>query len=166
MMPKPPRGARVAGSSQGSSDSADSCVAARQVCYALGPPPPTGREPNVTRPLLDESRVHPAIRARLDGEGREVIAEVEAAIAANRIVVVGMAMNPFPRKARKLLDAAGVAYKYLEYGSYLSAWRKRLPLKLWTGWTTFPMIFVDGQFIGGANELERLGVETLKKGAA
>jgi len=110
--------------------------------------------------------VHPAIRARLDSEGREVVAEVEAAIAANRIVVVGMSMNPFPRKARKLLDAAGVAYKYLEYGSYFSAWRKRLPLKLWTGWTTFPLIFVDGQFIGGANDLERLGVATLKQGAA
>ncbi len=120
----------------------------------------------MTRPLLDESRVHPAIRARLDAEGREVVAEVEAAIAANRIVVVGMSMNPFPRKARKLLDAAGVAYKYLEYGSYFSAWRKRLPLKMWTGWSTFPMIFVDGQFIGGATDLERLGVESLKKGAA
>jgi len=120
----------------------------------------------VTRPLLDEARVHPTIRARIDGEGREVIAEVEAAVAAHRVVVVGMALNPFPRKARRLLDTAGVAYKYLEYGSYFSAWRKRLPLKLWTGWTTFPMIFVDGRFIGGAQELERLGVDTLPKGGA
>ena len=120
----------------------------------------------MTRPLLDEARVHPAIRGRIDSEGREVIAEVEAAIAANRVVVVGMAFNPFPRKARRLLDAAGVPYKYLEYGSYLSAWRKRLPLKLWSGWTTFPMIFVDGQFIGGYTDLQRIGPESLKKGAA
>jgi glutaredoxin-related protein len=120
----------------------------------------------VTRPLLDESRVHPSIRARIDGQGREVIAEVEAAVAAHRVVVVGMALNPFPRKARRMLDAAGVPYRYLEYGSYFSQWRKRLPLKLWTGWTTFPMIFVDGVFIGGAEDLARLGPETLKKGAA
>ena len=33
--------------------------------------------------------------------------------------VVGMRMNPFPKKARRLLDAAGLAYKYLEYGSYI-----------------------------------------------
>ena len=120
----------------------------------------------MSRPLLDESRIHPAIRAHIDAEGRAVIAEVEAAIAANHVVVVGMALNPFPRQARRLLDAAGVTYKYLEYGSYLSQWRKRLPLKLWTGWTTFPMIFVDGQFIGGAKDLERLGPATLKKGGA
>ena len=119
----------------------------------------------MTRQILDDSRVHPAIRARIADEGRAVIAEVEAAVAANAVVVVGMAWNPFPRKARKWLDAAGVPHKYIEYGNYASAWRKRLPLKLWTGWTTFPMVFVQGQFIGGANELARLDPATLKKAA-
>jgi glutaredoxin-related protein len=119
----------------------------------------------VTRLILDDSRVHPAIRARIADEGRAVISEVEAAVAANAVVVVGMGLNPFPRKARKWLDAAGVPYKYIEYGSYVSAWRKRLPLKLWTGWTTFPMVFVHGQFIGGANDLARLDPATLKKAA-
>jgi glutaredoxin-related protein len=133
-----------------------------KVCYAEGPVQPAGT--TVTRLLLDESRVHPAIRDRIAGEGRAVIAEVEAAIAANKIVVVGMGLNPFPRKARQWLDAAGVPYKYLGYGSYFSAWRTRLPLKLWTGWTTFPMVFVDGQFIGGYQDLARLDAATLKKG--
>jgi monothiol glutaredoxin len=119
----------------------------------------------VNRLLLDESRVHPAIRTRIAEQGRAVIAEVEAAVAANKVVVVGMSLNPFPRKARRWLDAAGVPYKYLDYGSYVSGWRQRLPLKLWTGWTTFPMIFVDGQFIGGAEDLARLDPATLKKGA-
>jgi monothiol glutaredoxin len=32
---------------------------------------------------------------------------------------------------------------YLEYGSYTKGWRRRLALKMWTGWPTFPMIFVD-----------------------
>lgn len=120
----------------------------------------------MTRPILDESRVSPAIRARISDEGKDVIAEVEAAVAANAVVVVGMRWNPFPGKARKWLDAAGIAYKYIEYGSYVSQWRKRLPLKLWTGWTTFPMVFVDGQFIGGADDLARLDPATLKKGSA
>src|SRR5437660_9904451 len=40
--------------------------------------------------------------------------------------------------SRKALDAAGLAYKYLEYGSYLGGYRRRLPLKMWTGWSTFP----------------------------
>jgi glutaredoxin-related protein len=65
-------------------------------------------------------------------------------------------MNPWPKKARRLLDAAGVAYKYLEYGSYFGEWRKRLVLKMWSGWPTYPMIFVKGVLIGGAQDLERL----------
>jgi glutaredoxin-related protein len=108
------------------------------------------------RNLLPESRIHPAIRDKISRVGAEIIAEVESAIASNEIVVVGMKQNPFPKRARKLLDAAGLAYKYLEYGSYLGQYRKRLPLKLWTGWTTFPMIFVKGVFIGGADDLEKL----------
>jgi glutaredoxin-related protein len=89
--------------------------------------------------------------------------EVEAAIAAHAVVVVGMALNPFPRKARRLLDAAGVPYTYLEYGSYFSRWRDRLPLKMWTGWPTFPMIFIDGVLIGGFDDLARLDLEALKR---
>jgi glutaredoxin-related protein len=81
---------------------------------------------------------------------------VQDVVAAKHIVVVGMKMNPFPRKARKLLAAAGLEHTYLEYGSYLSGYRRRLPLKMWTGWPTFPMIFVKGVLIGGASDLEKL----------
>ena len=42
------------------------------------------------------------------------------------------------------------------YGSYFSKWHERLPLKLWTGWPTFPMIFVKGSLIGGFADLKRL----------
>ena len=47
----------------------------------------------------------------------------------------------------------------------MSQWRKRLPLKLWTGWTTFPMIFINGEFIGGATDLMRMNQPTLKQSA-
>ena len=120
----------------------------------------------MNRPLLEDARIHPAIRARIADEGREVIAEVEAAVARHGVVVVGMGLNPFPRKARRWLEAQGIPYHYIGYGSYFSAWRKRLPLKLWTGWTTFPMVFVGGQFVGGAQDLARLGAEAVKQGAA
>ncbi len=111
---------------------------------------------NMPRPILDEARLHPAIRARIAGYGAELIAEVEAANAKHRVVVVGMAQNPFVRRARRALDGAGIAYAYLEYGSYFSQWRRRLAFKMWTGWPTFPMVFVAGQLIGGAADLQRL----------
>ena len=108
------------------------------------------------RRVLDESRIHPAIRATIAGHHADIVREVESAVAANDVVVVGMRQNPMPRRARKALDARGIAYKYLEYGSYLNAWRRRNALKMWTGWPTFPMIFVKGVLIGGATDLDRL----------
>jgi glutaredoxin-related protein len=96
------------------------------------------------------------VRDAVAGSHADTVREVQAAIAANAVVVVGMAQNPFPKKARRLLDAKGVAYKYLEYGSYLGGWRQRTALKMWAGWPTFPMVFVKGVLVGGANDLKKL----------
>ena len=110
----------------------------------------------MARPIFDEARIHPAIREKIASWRVEIVKEVQEVVAAKALVVVGMKMNPAPRKARKLLDAAGLEYTYLEYGSYLGGYRRRLPLKMWTGWPTFPMIFVKGVLIGGASDLEKL----------
>lgn len=118
----------------------------------------------MSRPLLDESRVHPAIREAMAATHADIVREVEAAVAAHPVVVVGMRQNPFPRKARRLLDAAGVAHHYLEYGSYFSQWRRRLALKMWSGWSTFPMVFVKGVLIGGHDDLAKLDLQALKSG--
>lgn len=110
----------------------------------------------MSRHILDHARIHPAIRGTVDNYHRDLVAEVEAAVAAHQIVVVGMGFNPFPRKARKILDGLGVSYRYLSYGNYFSQWRPRLALKLWSGWTTFPLVFINGVLIGGASELQAL----------
>jgi glutaredoxin-related protein len=110
----------------------------------------------MTRCILDESQIHPAIRETIAKLDVDIVREVQAAIAANDVVVVGMRQNPFPKKARKALGAAGLPYKYLEYGNYFNGWRRRNALKMWTGWPTFPMIFVKGVLIGGADDLRRL----------
>ncbi len=108
------------------------------------------------RKLLSEDRLHPAIRDKVATHHVDIIEEVEAAIAANPVVVVGMKVNPHPKRAKKLLAAKNVEFKYLEYGSYVSEWRRRTALKMWTGWPTFPMVFIKGQLIGGATDLEKL----------
>ena len=110
----------------------------------------------MSRSILDETCIHPAIRDRIAGLNADLVKEVQDAIAANAVVVVGMRQNPMPKKARKLLDGAGLAYKYLEYGSYLAGWRRRNALKMWSGWPTFPMVFVKGVLVGGAEDLARL----------
>ncbi|MGB7542894.1 MAG: glutaredoxin domain-containing protein [Burkholderiales bacterium] len=108
------------------------------------------------RSILGEAQIHPAVREKIANYQTDIVKEVQAAVAANDIVVVGMRQNPFPKQARKALDAAGLAYRYLEYGSYFGQWHRRLALKMWTGWPTFPMVFVKGELVGGADDLARL----------
>ena len=108
------------------------------------------------RAILDEALIHPAIRARIAGQHADIVQEVQRAAAAHPVVVVGMAQNPHPRRARRALDAAGIAHHDLDYGSYFGGWRRRSALKMWTGWQTFPMVFVRGTLVGGANDLIKL----------
>ncbi len=108
------------------------------------------------RPILDEGRIHSAIRERVATNRADIVHEVQAAIAANNVVVVGMRINPVVPQARRILDSAKIPYAYLEYGSYFSEWRRRSALKMWTGWQTFPMVFVKGVLVGGADDLKKL----------
>lgn len=109
-----------------------------------------------SRPLLSETSVHADARASMSTFHQDVVREVELAIKQHPVVIVGMRQNPVVTKARKLLTDAGVAFHYLEYGSYLSAWKPRLAIKLWSGWPTFPQVFVRGTLVGGAADVKKL----------
>lgn len=108
------------------------------------------------RQILDESQLHPAIRETVANHNADIVYNVQAAASSNDVLVVGMSLNQACRKARAMLDATGVQHHYLGYGGYLSEWRRRNALKMWTGWPTFPMVFVRGQLVGGASDLKRL----------
>jgi monothiol glutaredoxin len=108
------------------------------------------------RQVLDESRLHPAIRDRVANLNADIVHNVQAAASSNPVLVVGMGGNPACRQARRALDAAGVPHQYLEYGNYFGQWRRRNALKMWTGWPTFPMVFVKGMLVGGKDDLLRL----------
>jgi monothiol glutaredoxin len=108
------------------------------------------------RTILEEARLHPAIRERVANLNADIVHNVQAAASSNAVLVVGMSGNPHVRRAKKLLDGAGIAYHDLEFGGYFGGWRRRNALKMWSGWPTFPMVFVKGTLIGGADELDRL----------
>ncbi len=108
------------------------------------------------RQILEESRQHPAIRDKVANLHADIVHNVQAAAASNPVLVVGMAQNPLCRRVRRDLSAAGQPFHYLEYGSYLSQWRARGALKMWTGWPTFPMVFVRGVLVGGASDVKKL----------
>jgi monothiol glutaredoxin len=84
----------------------------------------------------------------------DIVLNVKNTVEREKVVVVGMKQNPVVKQARSLLESHNVAYSYLEYGSYFSKWKERLAIKLWSGWPTFPQIFVKGILIGGYSDLK------------
>jgi glutaredoxin-related protein len=107
------------------------------------------------RRFLDPQRIAPAALQKLASFYPDVLTAIEQAVRSEQVVVVGMAQNPHVKKVRALLSQAGVQFTYLEYGSYFSKWRERLAIKLWSGWPTFPQVYVRGVLIGGCDLTEQ-----------
>lgn len=100
--------------------------------------------------------VHPAIVPIQTAYHADLIEEVARAVAENDVVVVGVSGLQPGKKAKRILDEQKIAYRYLEYGSYFAGWRRRLALKMWLNWSTFPLVFIKGTFVGGASDLAKL----------
>jgi monothiol glutaredoxin len=101
------------------------------------------------RPLLSAEKLSPTVAESMASFHRDVIDQVRTAVERDPVVVVGMAQNPFVKRVRNALTEAGVQFTYLEYGSYFGMWKQRLAIKMWSGWPTFPQVFVRGTLIGG-----------------
>lgn len=107
------------------------------------------------RATLAPEKIAASALSKMASFHSNVVDEVKAAIASNKIVVVGMKQNPVVKSARNFLNDEGMEFKYLEYGSYVAMWKPRLAIKLWSGWPTFPQVFIDGKLIGGFSELKQ-----------
>lgn len=105
------------------------------------------------RKVLEQAQLADSAVKAMDNFHQSYVQEVEEAVKTNKYVVVGMKQNPVVSKARKILTAKGISFKYIEHGSYFSMWKPRLAIKLWSGWPTFPMVFIDGKLIGGCKEM-------------
>jgi glutaredoxin len=110
----------------------------------------------MARLTLSSDKVAPAAQEQVGKFHRDIVEHVANTVARDKVVVVGMAQNPFVKRARKLLEAEGIKFTYIEYGSYFSMWKQRLALKLWAGFPTFPMVFIDGTLMGGFTDLSAL----------
>lgn len=109
-----------------------------------------------SRTVLDADRIHPDVRNKVARHEQAAVRAAVQAVATYPVVVFGMATNPFVKKARRALDAVGVAHHDIDHGGYISQWRRRNALKMWCGWPTLPIVFVKGQLVGGADDVQRL----------
>lgn len=107
------------------------------------------------RDILPSENLTKEAQAAIDSFHADAVKGAQQAVAAHEWVVIGMAGNPLVKKARNHLAAKGKAFEYIEHGSYLKQWRKRLAIKLWSGWPTFPQVFHKGKLVGGYTDLEK-----------
>lgn len=105
--------------------------------------------------VLSDDKIHLGAKNAMAAFHADVVSEIEKAITAHDWVIVGMAQNPVVKKARGILTGRKVNFHYIEHGSYFGGWKKRLAIKLWSGWPTFPQVFHKGTLIGGAADLEK-----------
>lgn len=110
--------------------------------------------------MLTAPPAHPLAQAKIDAFHPDVVAQVQKAITEHPVVVIGMAWNPNCSRAIRAFEGSGHTAHYVEFGSYLSGWRERLALKMWSNWPTFPQVYVRGQLIGGADQAQ----EAVKSG--
>ncbi len=101
------------------------------------------------RLLLESESIAPEALLRVENFHADVVSEVKTAVGAHDVVVVGMGQNPHVGRVREALTVAKIQHHYLGYGSYLSKWKERLAIKLWSGWPTYPQVFVKGVLLGG-----------------
>ena len=107
------------------------------------------------RPILQQTEIDNQALSAMTSFHSAVVDEVKSAIQTNDVVVVGMKTNPVVTQARKMLNDKNITFKYIEHGSYVSKWKERLAIKLWSGWPTFPQVFHKGVLIGGAKDLQK-----------
>jgi len=102
------------------------------------------------RPIHDQYTDH--AQSHISTYHKQTIEELKTLIAQHDVVVVGMFLNPYVSKVKRSLKNHKIVFHYQEYGGYFSAWKQRLAIKLWSGWPTFPQVFVRKHLIGGAED--------------
>ena len=107
------------------------------------------------RTTLSNEKLTPEAARAIGSFHSGVVNDIVKAVESHPVVVIGMAGNPFCKKARKSLEEAKTEFKYIEIGGYMSKWKERLAIKLWSGWPTYPQVFVNGKLVGGADDLKK-----------
>ena len=86
----------------------------------------------------------------------ERVLRLRQQVPQNRKAVFSIAEAAKDYGGVRRVDAAGIAYQYIEHGSYFGGWRARNAWKMWTGWPTLPMVFVRGVLVGGCDNVQRM----------
>lgn len=135
------------------------------------------------KPLFGlEALLQALVLGKLGGVSKEeVVAEIEAAKKANKVLIYTYTLSPFSTEAVALLEKSGYEFtniplglEWFTLGGRASQTRVALSEMVDNGATSLPKIFIDGESIGGASGFSALAekaatgelVELLRKAKA
>ena len=97
----------------------------------------------------------PPAQTYIDNFHADIVTEVCKTVSEKDVVVIGMFLNPHVIYVKRSLQKEGIEFTYVEYGGYFSQWKQRLAIKMWSGWPTFPQVFVKGSLMGGNKKTQQ-----------
>ncbi|HNK51270.1 MAG TPA: Grx4 family monothiol glutaredoxin [Nitrospira sp.] len=90
---------------------------------------------------------------------QDIAAEIASIVSNNRVVLFMKGTPQFPQcgfssRAAQILQACGVPE--FAYRNVLESPELREGIKAYSSWPTIPQLYVDGEFIGGADIMQEM----------
>lgn len=85
----------------------------------------------------------------------ELLTNLANQIETDTVVVIDISNGAYIEKIDSIFRMKGLEISYVEVGTPFTKIQERDAIKAWSGWHTFPQIFVNGYLIGGHEELRK-----------
>ena len=104
-----------------------------------------------------------AIKRMINNETKSPKEEILATVAENKVVVYSKSWCPDSRYTKKQLNDAGIVHKVIELDLIEDGKNMERALEKLTKYTEVPNVFVNGEHIGGRDEVDEIGVEAIRR---
>ena len=104
-----------------------------------------------------------AVKRMISGEKMSLKEEILATVAEHKVVVYSKSWCPDSRYTKKQLNDAGIEHKVIELDLIEDGKNMERALEKLTKYTEVPNVFVNGEHIGGRDEVDEIGVEAIRR---
>jgi glutaredoxin-related protein len=91
----------------------------------------------------------------------DLLTSISVSVEKNTCVVITIENGPYTRQILEILKENGIEVQLIEIGTPFTKIKEREMVKIWSGWDSFPQIYLNGFLLGGYEEL-KLSLEGLE----
>jgi glutaredoxin-related protein len=83
-----------------------------------------------------------------------LLTSISVSVEKNTCVVITIENGPYTRQILEILKDNGIEVQLIEIGTPFTKIKEREMVKIWSGWDSFPQIYLNGFLLGGYEELK------------